>query len=756
MLKDAVEAGLPLIVIAARDMINFETVVAHITGKPPLAYDGKDPAKSSLYYMNLKGKKAEGLKAIYSAMATAGSTLILVNIDKVPDEAFDAGDLETPKELVRKVLVKAFKGSGDKEAAETFVEGLMPALGGLTLKEVSEVLRLTQVRQSTINAEAVTKTRSLLVPNLSGLTQINTDLPVYLPNPVWDAFVKENKAFFVNETIDPRLVPRGVLLDGDPGTGKCLAPHEPVLLYDGTVVRTDYLLPGERLMGPDSLPRTVQSVTPGYGPMFEVRPVKGRAWQCNGDHILSLRRSKNPGAGEIVFVTVNEWLTWPGGRKDKYKLWRTGVEFPAQPSPVLDPYFVGVLLGDGSVHEGVQVTTVDPEIIACLHDEALAHGLKVVVYSYDDQRTPRYALSGGNTGQASNPIYKELLKLGGFEDGCAGKYVADPLKLGARSVRLQVLAGLLDTDGSYDDRGGVYDFVSKSARLAEDVAFISRSLGLAATLTPCEKTCTNTGATGSYWRVCISGILDGIPCRIPRKKARPRKANKNVLNVGFDIVPIGEGPWFGITLDGDRQYLLDDFTVTHNTQGAKHLARSWGVPLYRMDATFQSKWVGESEGNIQRILNQAAQEAPCILLLDEVEKIFSKGSISGAGGGSGVTSKAMSLLLWFMQENPARVFVIMTCNNKSIIPPELYREGRVAGTITFEGLKIEDAYVLADAIIASFKLGLDAKTKEAFVTDVKKGIHALFGGKDKVAHSAINEAVNRAIKALIMKQQAAA
>lgn len=412
MLKDAVEAGLPLIVIAARDMINFETVVAHITGKPPLTYDGKDPAKSSLYYMNLKGKKAEGLKAIYSAMAAAGSTLILVNIDKVPDEAFDAGDLETPKELVRKVLVKAFKGSGDKETSEKFVEGLMPALGGLTLKEVSEVLRLTQVRQQTINAEAVTKTRSLLVPNLSGLTQINTDLPVYLPNPVWDAFVEENKAFFVNETIDPRLVPRGVLLDGDPGTGK--------------------------------------------------------------------------------------------------------------------------------------------------------------------------------------------------------------------------------------------------------------------------------------------------------------------------------------------------------TQGAKHLARRWGVPLYRMDATFQSKWVGESEGNIQRILNQAAQEAPCILLLDEVEKIFSKGSVSGSGGGSGVTSKAMSLLLWFMQENPARVFVIMTCNNKSVIPPELYREGRVAGTITFEGLKLEDAYTLADAIIASFKLTLDKDAKEAFVTDVKKGIHALYGQSNKVAHSAINEAVNRAIKALIMKQQAAA
>lgn len=93
-----------------------------------------------------------------------------------------------------------------------------------------------------------------------------------------------------------------------------------------------------------------------------------------------------------------------------------------------------------------------------------------------------------------------------------------------------------------------------------------------------------------YWRTNISGNIEIIPTRIPRKQIkslRPEKRadgrnlagvedrnSKDPLCFGWDAEPIGDGPYCGFTLDGDGRFLLGDFTVTHNTV-------SMMVPLMR-------------------------------------------------------------------------------------------------------------------------------------------------------------------------------
>ncbi|AYG01884.1 hypothetical protein D7I46_01300 [Lactococcus allomyrinae] len=67
-----------------------------------------------------------------------------------------------------------------------------------------------------------------------------------------------------------------------------------------------------------------------------------------------------------------------------------------------------------------------------------------------------------------------------------------------------------------------------------------------------------------YWRVCISGNTDRIPCRVAHKIASKRKQKKNVLRTGFTVTPVGKDNYVGFTVDGDNRYLLDDFTITHN------------------------------------------------------------------------------------------------------------------------------------------------------------------------------------------------
>jgi len=72
-----------------------------------------------------------------------------------------------------------------------------------------------------------------------------------------------------------------------------------------------------------------------------------------------------------------------------------------------------------------------------------------------------------------------------------------------------------------------------------------------------------------------------IPCRIPRKKATPRLQKKDPLCTGFSIKSLGEEAYYGFELDGDGRYLLDDFTVTHNsgkTRCAAHIPKLMAQP----------------------------------------------------------------------------------------------------------------------------------------------------------------------------------
>lgn len=170
-----------------------------------------------------------------------------------------------------------------------------------------------------------------------------------------------------------------------------------------------------------------------------------------------------------------------------------------------------------------------------------------------------FTVSAAGTRKKPNPLTVHLKSYGLIRN----KHIPLDYKAGSRETRLEILAGLMDTDGSYTGKG--YDFISKRRQLSEDVAFVARSLGMAAYVASSTKSC-NGGAPAEYWRVSISGDVDQIPCRLPHKKARPRLQKKSVLRTGIKIEPIGVGDYFGFDIDGDRLFMLGDFTVTHNTR----------------------------------------------------------------------------------------------------------------------------------------------------------------------------------------------
>lgn len=147
-----------------------------------------------------------------------------------------------------------------------------------------------------------------------------------------------------------------------------------------------------------------------------------------------------------------------------------------------------------------------------------------------------------------------------------------------------------------------------------------------------------------------------------------------------------------------RGLLFGGKTGTGKTMGAKYIARALDQPLYRLDiGIVMSKWAGESEQNLKNALRQAENCAPCIILLDEVEKLFVGTEESG------VNTRLLASLLWWLQEHQSRVFTIMTTNREEQIPPELIRPGRIDKQIDFPEMDIVQASIFAGWLFDTLK-----------------------------------------------------
>ena len=356
----------------------------------------------------------------------------------------------------------------------------------------------------------------------------------------------------------------------------CHHPDQLILMHDGSLKRAADIQVGDSLMGMDSTPRRVLRLHRGSSEMQRIIPVKGESFVVNMDHVLTLQKTREMAKGgegreshcqpgDLIDISVRYWLKWSKTKKHLFKLVRSsGVHFPERCTGELSAYFLGIVLGDGSIGPSCCITSADKEIIAAFRAEGDLHGLQTAVVGRSKWDTaPTFCISGGHRApRKPNTIAAALKSLGLWGKRSADKFVPVSYKTGSKQVRLSLLAGLIDTDGSLSHGG--YDYISQSLQLASDVAFIARSLGLAAYMSPCEKR-DQHGNGGQYYRVSISGDIDAIPCRLDRKKASPRMQKKSVLRTGFAVESAGMGEYFGFEVDGDHRYLMGDFTVTHNS-----------------------------------------------------------------------------------------------------------------------------------------------------------------------------------------------
>lgn len=159
-------------------------------------------------------------------------------------------------------------------------------------------------------------------------------------------------------------------------------------------------------------------------------------------------------------------------------------------------------------------------------------------------------------------------------------------------------------------------------------------------------------------------------------------------------------PYF---LEGKDERLMPRGILFHGIPGvgksaaAKYIANELDVPLYRLAlGAALTKWQGESEENLGRILTTLDQEEPAVLLIDETEKLFADNEDQGT------TARLLSQLLWWMAEHRSRVLTVMTTNNLKALPAELYRAGRIDSVMEISQCGVHQARALGEAWLRQF------------------------------------------------------
>jgi len=348
-----------------------------------------------------------------------------------------------------------------------------------------------------------------------------------------------------------------IVVIGKPG---CFAPGTKVLMWDGTSKNVEDVKIGDVVMGDDNTPRNVLELFHDFDEMYEIVPIRGTPYTVNRLHdlvLVSKGYGKELPKGETIEISVEEYLKKNISWKNNYHCFRSsGITCWEDELITIDPYFLGVWLGDGT-SASLSITNVDEEIINYCKEYAESVGC-----TFNKLKAKyRYSITKNQT---VNVILNELR---GF-DLLNNKRIPQNYKTSSVETRLELLAGLLDTDGYYDREGNTFDFIQKNERLADDVAFVARSLGFAATKKQCQKSCMYRGEkrVGTYYRLCIYGKdLHRIPTKVLRKQPEKRIKVKDSLTCSFKVKPKGYGEYFGFRLDGNRRFLLDSFEAVRNS-----------------------------------------------------------------------------------------------------------------------------------------------------------------------------------------------
>lgn len=344
------------------------------------------------------------------------------------------------------------------------------------------------------------------------------------------------------------------------GKGKMLPNSTIVYTPNGYKVWKD-IHPGDYLYGDNGKPtKVLEEFNHKSKPIYKLTLKDGRTAYAGLEHLWTIKY------GNKLITVDTQWIIENGFGKRTIKgkchkpieckaflPINKAIEIPYKEVSI-DPYLLGLILGDG-----------------CL---GYANSKGVLFSStVKDQKTYEKLLNtkireykNSNCFIESANIKNKLIELGLYKTKSDNKFIPDIYKYNSKEVRLEILKGLMDTDGSAFSSG--IEYISKSKQLAEDVLWIGRSLGIRGTLN--SKFVKYKDEIKEYFRVRF--ITTETIFKLPRKIEKIKQRNSNYLKNQENYVAITSIEYSHnedakcVIVDNDSHlFLMNDFIVTHNS-----------------------------------------------------------------------------------------------------------------------------------------------------------------------------------------------
>lgn len=351
-------------------------------------------------------------------------------------------------------------------------------------------------------------------------------------------------------------------------SGKSLTLSTPLITPTGKITMGDAKV-GTVVIGEDGCPTTITAVYPqGMKDVYRVTFRDGTYVDCCDEHLWKfktlddLHRGNNWQVKPLKDIIKGHKIVRGSTGKQGYNLY---IPVPKatqykESQHIVDPYVMGALLGDGGFScNQIYFTNTEEDVIQSVLDKTSSFG-------HWRKHNIQYRF---NKGHGPNPLTDYILgyfgKIKGDKKFIPNEYMVDSIE-----NRLQLVRGLIDTDGSVD-KSGIVTFYSCNKRLAEDFADIIRSLGSRCIFRTQQRKDKSTEYTvrilerSDKWFTSQKHLN-----KYNSRLSISRKANRKDELAIVSIQKMGyQEPMQCITVDNDdHMYLCGDYIPTHNTDVA--------------------------------------------------------------------------------------------------------------------------------------------------------------------------------------------
>lgn len=362
----------------------------------------------------------------------------------------------------------------------------------------------------------------------------------------------------------------------------CYGKDTKIRMYDGSLKNVQDLNYNDIILGHDGTKRTIKNIFNGKDDLYKIKQVNGNEYIVNSKHKLYLEQYANEPSDGLFLTNAEIWFNNKANisdrrRKKTYTLKSGEIDFNRNIDLKLDPYFMGLWLGDGIVKSSgvcydpkTDINTQEWLInyYKSLGLEYSLRDIKGAILCSPVSKSPK---------QSSNIIRNELKNYNTLNK----KFLHSDFMFSSKKERLKLLAGLIDSDGTLGINGKSYVFYqSGRPDMIDKIEFIARSLGFRVS------TCTHVDKRKKYYKkrqqITITGDIYKIPCKHKRKQT-DQKEKRSPVRSSFSIEKLGKGNYYGFELNEDFRFLGQDNRICENSNEAAQMTDGvvkFGTSIY--------------------------------------------------------------------------------------------------------------------------------------------------------------------------------